>query len=201
LSSLIPFQATRQSDELLSGATKKDLTNLARELAKLKEEMRATRLKADPLASPTADIAVPPAPASAAPAKPAPVAPVKVSPPPGPPKPATQCYPSVKKRGQFAVPDGIIAQLRRKCGGNVHDHHVVDVTCGSFAKETQGVTPHSGAFENNDDLAAKIAADLDARSVFFSAYRGNWEHIAHTRNNWVYYDFKERLSSPLELLG
>jgi hypothetical protein len=34
------------------------------------------------------------------------------------------------------IPDGIIAHLTRECGGNVHDHHVVDVTCGLFEKET-----------------------------------------------------------------
>jgi chromosome segregation ATPase len=41
---------------------KKDLTDLQQELARLKEEMRATRPKAEPLAPPTANSAVPPAP-------------------------------------------------------------------------------------------------------------------------------------------
>jgi hypothetical protein len=39
---------------------------------------------------------------------------------------------------EIDVPDGIIAHLTRECGGNVHDRRVVDVTCGSFEKETQG---------------------------------------------------------------
>jgi hypothetical protein len=37
---------------------KKDLTNLERELAKLKEEMKVTMSKADPLAPVAADVAV-----------------------------------------------------------------------------------------------------------------------------------------------
>jgi hypothetical protein len=44
------------------------------------------------------------------------------------------------------VPDGIIAHLTRECGGNVHESHVVDITSGSFKKETQGANPHSGAY-------------------------------------------------------
>jgi chromosome segregation ATPase len=69
----------------------KDLTNQEQEVAKLKEEKRATRPKAEPFASPAANVALPPVPASSAPAKPAPKpAPVKVSPPPAPPIPATQ---------------------------------------------------------------------------------------------------------------
>jgi outer membrane murein-binding lipoprotein Lpp len=100
---------------------KKDLMNLERELAQLKEEMRATRPKAE-LAPPSADATVTPAPASSAPANPAaaspqnvalssdpsspddrklhPIvseaplthAPVKVSPPPAPPKQAKQFH-------------------------------------------------------------------------------------------------------------
>jgi chromosome segregation ATPase len=66
---------------------KKDLTDLQQELATLKEEMRATKAKAEPLAPPTADVTVPAAPPSSALAKPAPkLARVKVSPPPAPPK-------------------------------------------------------------------------------------------------------------------
>jgi hypothetical protein len=36
------------------------------------------------------------------------------------------------------LPDGIIAHLTRECGGDMHDCHVVDITCGSFDKETCG---------------------------------------------------------------
>jgi hypothetical protein len=63
-----------------------------------------------------------------------------------------QIPPSVKKGGQFDVPDGIIAHLTRECGGNVHDRHAVDITCGSFEKETYGAS---------DNRAAKNAADLE----------------------------------------
>jgi hypothetical protein len=34
------------------------------------------------------------------------------------------------------VHKGIIAHLERECGGNVHNRHVVDVTCGSFGNKT-----------------------------------------------------------------
>jgi hypothetical protein len=90
------------------------------------------------------------------------------------------------------VPDGIVAHLTRECGGNVHDRHVVEVTCGSFKKETRGVNPHSGGFYNNRNCAAKNTVDLETISRFLSAYREKKEDIRHTRNNWVCYDFKER---------
>jgi hypothetical protein len=61
-----------------------------------------------------------------------------------------QFPPSVKKGTHvFQVPDGIIAHLTRECGGNVHGRHVVDVTCGSFEKETYGSNPHSGAYAHS----------------------------------------------------
>jgi hypothetical protein len=76
--------------------------------------------------------------------------------------------PSVKKgklRGSdgsqtsdtYDSPDGIIVHLTRECGGNVHDFHLVDVTCGLFEKETQGANPHSGTYNNKDWAAAKNA--------------------------------------------
>jgi hypothetical protein len=82
--------------------------------------------------------------------------------------------PSVKKVRWFRkceIPDGIIAHLTRECGGNVHDRHVVEVTCGSFAKETREANPHSGAYDNEDWAAAKNVADLETDSRFLSAYR------------------------------
>jgi hypothetical protein len=103
-----------------------------------------------------------------------------------------ECPPSVKKVGDLNVPDGIIAHLTRECGGNVHDRHVVEVTSGSFERETLGANPHSGAFDNAPDYAAKNAADLETGSRFYSAYREKKENIPHTRNNWICYDFKER---------
>jgi hypothetical protein len=34
------------------------------------------------------------------------------------------------------MPDAIITHLTRKCGGNARDRGVVEVTSGSFEKET-----------------------------------------------------------------
>jgi hypothetical protein len=168
---------------------KKDLMDLQQELAKLKEEMRATRSKTDQLAPPAANAADSPTPPQAAawaqkssssppspelaprPPKPSPV---KISPPPALPKQAKQFPPSVKKgntwRGEIDVPEGIIAHLTRKCGGNVHDRHVVDVTSGSFEKETAGVNPNSGSYDNFPHNAAKNARDLETVSYLHPIY-------------------------------
>jgi hypothetical protein len=100
------------------------------------------------------------------------------------------------KEVEIDVPDGTIAHLTRECGANVHDRHVVDVTCGSFEKETEGANPHSGAYDNHYRWAAKNAADLESDSAFFSAYRKKEGDIPHTRNNWLCYDFKERRIVP-----
>jgi hypothetical protein len=90
--------------------------------------------------------------------------------------------PLVKKgRYGFNIPDGIIAHLTRECGGNVHDRQIVDITRGSFEKETYGTNPPSRAYDN--DCAAKNAADLETVSCFISAYRMKKEAIPHTRNN------------------
>jgi hypothetical protein len=134
---------------------KKDLTNLEQELTKLKAEMRAT--------------------------KPAPVPPST----PPPPKPARQFPPSMKRGSLFVIPDGIIAHLKRECGGNVHDRDVVNVTCGSFEKQTFGV-----------NYSAKDATEMETDSAFASAYRKKKEDIQHTPNNWICYNFKERRIVP-----
>jgi hypothetical protein len=97
---------------------------------------------------------------------------------------------------EINVPDGIIAHLTRECGGNVHDRNVVEVTSGSFEKETEGANPHSGALNNWDGCAAKNAADLETDSLFYSARRDKKEAIPHTRNNWICYNFKERRIVP-----
>jgi hypothetical protein len=102
----------------------------------------------------------------------------------------------VEREVEFEIPDGIIAHLTRQCGGNVHDHHVVDITSGSFERETVGANPHSGAYNNDPDCAARNAADLEVVTIFGSAYRRKEEDIAHTRNNWLCYDFKERRIVP-----
>jgi hypothetical protein len=68
-------------------------------------------------------------------------------------------------------------------GGHVHDHHVVNVTSGSFKKETYGANPDR----------AKKAADLETGSFFQSPFRTKEEDLLHTRNNWICYDFKKRI--------
>jgi hypothetical protein len=89
------------------------------------------------------------------------------------------------------IPDGIIAHLTRECGGNVQDRNVVEITSGSFEKETEG------AFYNRPYCAAKNAADLETSSEFRLAHRCNRsETVLHTRNNWVCYNFKERRIVP-----
>jgi hypothetical protein len=108
---------------------------------------------------------------------------------------AKQFPPSVKK-GKLRYSNGIIAHLTRECGENVHRRHVVEVTLGSFEKETQGANTHSGAYENDPEHAAKNVADLESDSRFASAYRKEEEDIPHTRNNWVCSDFKERRIMP-----
>jgi hypothetical protein len=107
-------------------------------------------------------------------------------------------FPVSVKKGDygFDVPDGIIAHLTRECGGDVHDRHVVDVTSGSFDKEIYGVNPHSGAYKNDPSHAVKIAAVVETRSRFCSAYRDMNENIPHSAKNWLCYDFKERRIMP-----
>jgi hypothetical protein len=80
--------------------------------------------------------------------------------------------PSVRKmittnvRGSSTIgidmPDGIIGHLTRECGGNVHDRHVVDVTSGSFERETEGSNRPSGTYRNDPDYMGKNAADFEA---------------------------------------
>jgi hypothetical protein len=94
------------------------------------------------------------------------------------------------------VPDGIIANLTRECSGNVHNHHVVEVTSRSFEKETLGDNPYSGAYKNDPLCAAKNVADLETDSFFGSAYLDSSHDILHTCNNWICYDFKERRIVP-----
>jgi hypothetical protein len=89
------------------------------------------------------------------------------------------------------VPDGVVAHLTRICGGNVDDRHVVDVTSGSHEKETYGANPHSGAYGNSPDYAAKNAPDLEIYPHFWSAYRSNQEALPNTANNWICYDFNK----------
>jgi hypothetical protein len=90
------------------------------------------------------------------------------------------------------VPDGIIAHLRSKCGGNVYGHNVVYVTSESFEGETSEGNRYSGAYNENFTYAAKNAVDLETDSPFYSGLRDREEEISHTRNNWLCCDFQER---------
>jgi hypothetical protein len=94
------------------------------------------------------------------------------------------------------VRDGIIAQLTRECGGNVHNGQVVNVISRSFEREIEWANPHSGVFNNLSSFAAKNAADLETDSYFHSAYRNPSEQIPHTKNNWICYNFRERRIVP-----
>jgi hypothetical protein len=118
---------------------------------------------------------------------------MRASPPPAVPKPAEQFPPSLKEGGRFYVPDGIIAQMSRECGANVHGCRAVDVRSGRFgSKETYGANSHSGAHGNDP----KWAADLEDDSRFCSAHREKEENIPHAKSNWVCYNFKERRILP-----
>jgi hypothetical protein len=79
--------------------------------------------------------------------------------------------------------DGIITHLTRECGRDVHDCHAVDVSSGSFEKETHRANPRN---------PAKKATDLKANSRFIAAYREKKEYITHARNSCACHDFKER---------
>jgi hypothetical protein len=46
------------------------------------------------------------------------------------------------------VTDGIIECLTKACGGNVHKPRVVDITSGSFGKETYRASLGSGVFNS-----------------------------------------------------
>jgi hypothetical protein len=96
----------------------------------------------------------------------------------------------------YDIPDGIIAHLTREYDGNVHDREIVAVTSGSFEIETCGANPHSGAYQNRPEHAAKNAVDLEAGSYYYSACRAKTEQIRHTPNNWICYDFKDSRIVP-----
>jgi hypothetical protein len=113
---------------------------------------------------------------------------VKISPPPAPPKPTEQFPPSGKKGRYFDIPDGIIAHMTRECSRNVHDRHVVDVTCGSFEKTT--------VKDHDPKWAPQNAANLETGPGLCSAFRDDKGDIPHGRNSWFCYDFKERAIVP-----
>jgi hypothetical protein len=97
---------------------------------------------------------------------------------------------------EIHLPVGIIAHLTKKCGGNVYDWHVVDVTYGPFEKETHIARPRRGRFADTSLYIAKYAADLETCSAFFPTYGNKEEDSRYIKNNWVCCDFKERRIVP-----
>jgi hypothetical protein len=95
--------------------------------------------------------------------------------------------PSVTKTDDLEVSDGIIAYLAGTCGGNVHDHGVVDVPLSRAFSDTWNPIGRT---------AAKNVADLEVSSHFVSVCRDKREGIRHTRDNWVRHDFKDRRIVP-----
>jgi hypothetical protein len=69
-------------------------------------------------------------------------------------------------------------------------------TCGSFERGTHGAKSHSGSYDNNPNYAAKNAAELEIESRFSSGYGNKTENIKHKRRNWLYNDFKGRMTVP-----
>jgi hypothetical protein len=85
----------------------------------------------------------------------------------------------------YNIPDGIISHPTTECGGNVHDHHVVEITFGSFEEE---IYSEGGAIKN--------IVDVETDSYIYTKWRSSSADIPHTKNNWVCYDFKERRIAP-----
>jgi hypothetical protein len=103
-----------------------------------------------------------------------------------PPRHRLEFPPSCPKKGLLrrrCVPDGIVAHLSRRCGGNVHDRELVGITSSDPA---------------HDDLccAAKNAADMETDVCFISAERDCKEDIPNSRNNWICYDFRDKRIVP-----
>jgi hypothetical protein len=142
---------------------RQDMTKPERELSVLKDDMKAESLERRRQLPPhgilraahqPGVVPLPPTPtppkASPPPAQLAP-APEKLS----PLTPAKQ-FPRSAKEGkrkdlsrrevEMVVPDGIVAYLTRKCGGNVHDCHIVDVMSILSEKETIGTDTHFGIY-------------------------------------------------------
>jgi hypothetical protein len=92
----------------------------------------------------------------------------------------TQFPPYLRQDAWFMVPDGIVAHLMRHYHGDG-----VEVTSGSFEPTTY---PSGGDLTQITDMAGGLE--------FTSACRGPNEDIAHARNTWICYAFKERMITP-----
>jgi hypothetical protein len=92
--------------------------------------------------------------------------------------------PSVKKRRRSEVSDGIIGYLTRECRGNAQDHLVVDVASSEGFQSIR---------------AATKVADVETDSRFYLVWPAATEAIPHTKNKWIFCDFKNRLIVPIPL--
>jgi hypothetical protein len=93
--------------------------------------------------------------------------------------------PLVRKSEAFDVPDGIIADLTRQCGGNVHDCQIVTVTS---SPQYRGNSPEKTAAQN--------VADLATESTFRLPYCARQEDTHNGANSWIRYDFKNLRIMP-----
>ena len=153
----IPEEASRKMERaLMDFAKRSDLDELARDLKQLKRSERTAQV---------------------APVKSA----VKVIEPKRsalpPLKPAEPAPPVLNKRREFVYNeseklDGVIAQLTRECGGNVHNKGIVNVTASSVANESNH---------------PKNATEFETKQDFYSQ---------NEPNSWICYDFKERRVIP-----
>lgn len=106
---------------------------------------------------------------------------------------ANQFFPSMRRGSEFEVPDGIIGRITRECGGNVHDREIVEVT----SSLDHYMSEHGLNWVGRPvDCSGQNVADLGTASFFCSAYHDRASRIPHRRNNWIYYDFKDRRILP-----
>ena len=94
--------------------------------------------------------------------------------------------------------EGIIANLTRKCGGNVHDKGIVNITTSSVFSTKPDIPEYEREFldydisfeesdSEYDEFPGKNAADLGIDTAFMSENK---------KDTWITYDFKERRVIP-----
>jgi hypothetical protein len=154
---------------------KKEMTNLEAELAKLKEEMRASRPKAELLASPSADGTVSPAPKTAASAQQFSSSPPSngaASPPkpvqPPQPQQESQQQPTGKAKG-FG---GLLSLLTELIVGNIHEQKVVIVSASSNDRTAKNVADYGSAFGYESAVSPNSwqCIDFKTATVKMSSY-------------------------------
>jgi hypothetical protein len=75
----------------------------------------------------------------------------------------------------------------------LHKHHPVEVTCGSFEKQSVEANLHPGHGNGWPSHAATNPAGSDIDSHCKSADRDKKEDIPHTWNHWVLDDLKRKI--------